>query len=651
MLRDMLKERRISPETRRGDFLDQISIDMEKEKFLSEDFSVQLVFGGLFATFESISAIIALAFSLLAEHPSVVEELTAEHEAILKNRENPNSSLTWDEYKSMTFTLQVINEILRLGNVAPGLLRRALKDIPVKGFTIPEGWTIMVVTSALQLSPNTFKDPLEFNPWRWKDLDSYAVSKNFMPFGGGMRQCAGAEYSRVFLATFLHVLVTKYRYGPIFRTSLVGRPLVVSADPEFNSYLFQQEGKLVELGFFDSFTKILKVSGDISTAGSTVHKYLRSITLNHFGAETLKGKLLPLIEKTVVKTLASWSSQASVEVKHASSVMLSNFGANHMIGYDAETSSDNLSDKYSSIINSVLSVPLNVPGTAYHNGLKVVFKMVCLSKHAKFVSIIQSDTIKIFKALVPIQDRDTIVTMLRDTLKKRRMSPDTHRGDFLDQISSDIDKEKFLSEESVVYAVLGILFASFEPMSSTMALAFCLLAEHPAALKELTAENEALLKNRENPNSSLTWDEYKSMTFTRQVVDETLRLANISPGLLRRAVKDIPVKGFTIPAGWTILALTSAFQLSPNTFKDPLEFNPWRWKDLDSLVISKNFMPFGRGSRQCAGAEYSRVFLATFFHVLVTKYNWKAIKAGRIARNTMLGFGASIHIKLSEKKN
>ncbi|XP_008235974.2 PREDICTED: cytochrome P450 87A3-like [Prunus mume] len=417
----------------------------------------------------------------------------------------------------------------------------------------------------------------------------------------------------------LHPFVKKrlQKYGLIFRTSLVGRPIVVSADPEFNSYLFQQEGKLVELGLLDSFTKIFKFSGDV-TASSIVHKYIRSITLNHFGAETLKEKLVPLIEKTVVKTLASWSSQASVEVKHASSVMLLNFGAKRMIGYDAETSSDNLSDKFSRIMDSFLSFPLNVPGTVYHNGLK---------------------------------ESDKITTMLRDILKKRRMSPDTHRGDFLDQISSDMDKEKFLSEEFVVYVVFGILFAGFEPVSSVMALAFSLLAEHPAALKELTAENEALLKNRENPNSSLTWDEYKSMTFTRQVVNETLRLGNVVPALLRRALKDIPVKGFTIPAGSTIMALTSALQLSPNTFKDPLEFNPWRWKDLDSLVISKNFMSFGRGSRQCAGAEYTRVFLATFLHVLVTKYRWTTIKGARIARNPMLGFRDGILIKFKEKKN
>ncbi|CAL2279869.1 unnamed protein product [Prunus armeniaca] len=406
------------------------------------------------------------------------------------------------------------------------------------------------------------------------------------------------------------------KYGPIFRTSLAGKPIVVSADPKFNSYLFQQEGKLVELWYLDSFTKIFKISDEINAAA--VHKYIRRVALNHLGAETLKEKLLPLIEKRVVKTLASWSSQASVEVKQASSVMLFNFGAENLIGYDAETSSDNLSDKFSKILNTFLSFPLNVPGTAYYNCLK---------------------------------DRDMIITMLKDMLKKRRMSPDTHRGDFIDQISSDMDKEKFLSEDFVVYVLFGMLFAGFHPISSIMALAFSVLAEHPAALEELTAENEALLKNRENPNSSLTWDEYKSMTFTHQIVNETLRLGNLGPALFRRALKDIPVNGFTIPAGWTIMVLTSALQLSPNTFMDPLEFNPWRWKDLDSLVVSKNFMPFGRGSRQCAGAEYSRVFLATFLHVLVTKYSWKTIKAGRITRKHVLGFGSSIHIKLSEKKN
>ena len=112
------------------------------------------------------------------------------------------------------------------------------------------------------------------------------------------------------------------RYGPIFRTSLAGRPVVISADPDFNNFLFQEEGRSVELWYLDTFSKIFVHEGDSKTnAVGIVHKYLRSIFLNHLGAERLKEKLLPEIEGIINKNLCSWSSQESVEVKHASSVV------------------------------------------------------------------------------------------------------------------------------------------------------------------------------------------------------------------------------------------------------------------------------------------------------------------------------------------
>ncbi|EXC31560.1 Cytochrome P450 87A3 [Morus notabilis] len=407
------------------------------------------------------------------------------------------------------------------------------------------------------------------------------------------------------------------RYGSIFRTSIVGRPVVISADPEFNNFLFQQEGSLVELYYLDTFSKIFVHEGVSRTNEfGVVHKYIRSIFLNHFGAERLKEKLLPEIEQMVNKTLSAWSTQASVEVKHAASVLVLDFSAKQIISYDAKKSSESLSETYTRIIQGFMSFPLNIPGTAYNQCVK---------------------------------DQKKIIAMLRDMLKERRASPETNRGDFLDQISKDMDKEKFLSEDFVVQLIFGGLFATFESVSAVLALGFMLLSEHPSVLEEMIAEHETILKNREHPNSLLAWGEYKSMTFTLQVINETLRLGNVAPGLLRKALKDIRVKGFTIPKGWAIMMVTSALQLSPSTFKNPLEFNPWRWKDLDSLVISKNFMPFGRGMRQCAGAEYSRAFMATFFHVLLTKYRWTTIKVGNVSRNPILRFGNGIHIKFSKK--
>ncbi|KAH7518275.1 hypothetical protein FEM48_Zijuj09G0154200 [Ziziphus jujuba var. spinosa] len=243
--------------------------------------------------------------------------------------------------------------------------------------------------------------------------------------------------------------------------------------------------------------------------------------------------------------------------------------------------------------------------------------------------------------------------MLRNMLKDKvnNSAEQKSGGDLVDQMIRDMDKEKYLSEELVVQMLYSALFATFESVSAVIALAFQLLSDHPSVLQELTAEQDAVFRRKKDPNSPLTWDDYKSMTFTLQVINETLRLGNVAPGLLRKVLKDIEVKGkgFTIPAGWTIMVVTSALQMNPDTYKNPLEFNPWRWKEMDSDVISKNFSPFGGGTRQCAGAEFSRAFMCIFFHVLLTKYRWTKIKGATISRNPILGFGKGIHIRFAQQ--
>uniref|UniRef100_A0A2N9G6B9 Cytochrome P450 n=1 Tax=Fagus sylvatica TaxID=28930 RepID=A0A2N9G6B9_FAGSY len=406
------------------------------------------------------------------------------------------------------------------------------------------------------------------------------------------------------------------RYGLVFRTSVAGRLVVVSADPEFNHFILQQEGKLVESWYLDLFAKVFK-QGENRPDGGYIHKYMRNLALSHFGGESLKAKLLPQLEELVNKTISTWSSQESIEVKCAAAEMALHFGAKQMFSYDPEKSSIDLTEKYINFSKGLLSFPLNIPGTAYHK---------CLEDHKKALNV------------------------MRDVLNKRLSSPDeTHQGDVLDHLIKDMKVENFLTEEFAVQLMFGLLFVSFDSLSATLTLAFKLLAENPTVLEELTAEHEAILKRRENPNSPITWEEYKSMTFTLYVINETLRLGSVTPGLIRRARKDIQVNGYIIPAGWAIMAVTSALQLDPNTFEDPLAFNPWRWKDVKANVISKHFLPFGGGMKQCAGAEYSRVLLSLFFHVLVTKYRWTKIEGGDIVRTPILKFRDALRIKISKK--
>lgn len=103
-----------------------------------------------------------------------------------------------------------------------------------------------------------------------------------------------------------------FRYGPIFKTNVAGRPVIITADPEFNHFLLRQDGKLVDTWSMDTFAEVF------DQASQSSRKYTRNLTLNHFGIEALRGRLLPQMEAMARKTLSSWASHDSVEVKSES---------------------------------------------------------------------------------------------------------------------------------------------------------------------------------------------------------------------------------------------------------------------------------------------------------------------------------------------
>lgn len=93
----------------------------------------------------------------------------------------------------------------------------------------------------------------------------------------------------------------------------------MSADPDFNRYIVQQEGRMAEMWYLDTFSKLFAQEGEARTnATGMVHKYLRNLTLSHFGSQSLRESLLPHLENLVRSTLLGWSSKDSIDVKDAS---------------------------------------------------------------------------------------------------------------------------------------------------------------------------------------------------------------------------------------------------------------------------------------------------------------------------------------------
>ncbi|MCL7022547.1 hypothetical protein MKW94_027206 [Papaver nudicaule] len=294
--------------------------------------------------------------------------------------------------------------------------------------------------------------------------------------------------------------------------------------------------------------------------------------------------------------------------------MVFDLTAKHLFHYDPEDK--NVGNVFADFFDSVMAVPINIPGTTHHKCMK---------------------------------NKKKAIQLMKDILRERRDS-NQKKGDFLDQIIEDMKTMEFLTEDFVVYFIFGMLLASFATISTNLTLAFALLTDHPAVVKELLEEQDNIAKSKDNVDSSLTWNEYKSMTFMSQVVDETLRMANIFPGILRKVIKDIHINGYTIPEDWTIMLVPHAVHMSPEKFPDPCTFNPWRWNDIGGTnAPTRDYIPFGGGLRHCVGAEFSRAVMAIFMRVLITKFSWTKIKGGNAYRNPALSLGSGFHVKISEK--
>ncbi|KAL8503283.1 hypothetical protein ACS0TY_022140 [Phlomoides rotata] len=408
------------------------------------------------------------------------------------------------------------------------------------------------------------------------------------------------------------------KYGPIFKTSLVGRPVIVSTDADLNYFIFQQEGQLFQSWYPDTFTEIFGRQ-NVGSLHGFMYKYLKNMVLNLFGPESLK-KMLPQVQQASLSSLNNWSSSHhTIDAKDSIAQMIFDLTAKKLISYDSEKSSDNLRGSFVAFIQGLISFPLDIPGTAYHR---------CL------------------------QGRKKAMKMLKNMLQERRERPGKTRTDFFDYVLEELQrKETLLTEAIALDLMFVLLFASFETTSLALTLAMKFLDEHPLVLKELTQEHEAIIGRRENPDSGLTWSEYKSMKFTFMFINETVRLANIVPGIFRKTLRETKFKEFTIPAGWAVMVCPPAVHLNPNKYTNPLDFNPWRWEGIDTNGASRNFMAFGGGLRFCVGTDFTKVQMAVFLHCLVTKYRWKAIKGGEILRTPGLQFPNGYHIHISDKRS
>ncbi len=160
------------------------------------------------------------------------------------------------------------------------------------------------------------------------------------------------------------------------------------------------------------------------------------------------------------------------------------------------------------------------------------------------------------------------------------------------------------------------LWAGTETTALTLAWAMYETSKNPEAAARIRAEGEAVYGDRE-PTAA----DYSALSYTRAVIQETMRLYPPIWGLMRTAAKPDEIDGKEIKAGDRIMMFAYGVHHNPKYWEDPEDFKPERFMgDAVKKRVPYTYIPFGGGKRSCIGGAMSQVENTLALSILLRRF-------------------------------
>ena len=158
-----------------------------------------------------------------------------------------------------------------------------------------------------------------------------------------------------------------------------------------------------------------------------------------------------------------------------------------------------------------------------------------------------------------------------------------------------------MTDQQTYDEVLTLLTAGIETTALALAWIFHEIARNPEVEARLLAEVDEVLDG-----GPVAVEDVPRLVYTHQVVNEVLRMYPIW-FLMRRATAEVEIGGVRIPEGAEVIVSPHALHFDPNSHPDPERFDPDRWSPERAGDVPKGaFIPFGAGTRQCAGNVFAQ---------------------------------------------
>lgn len=260
-------------------------------------------------------------------------------------------------------------------------------------------------------------------------------------------------------------------------------------------------------------------------------------------------------------------------------------------------------------------------------GIKVVYRSVSdffinLTKdsirHRKQNNIKRNDFLNLLMELKDREesafevDEDGSISQ-EDTLTSSFMK-EVHLGANL------LQKEQMFTEDRIAALVFNFITGGLRPVVSTLSSALLEVAKSPDIQKKVFEEIYLTIRK----HKGWTYEAVRDMEYLDKVIQETLRMHNLTTVLIRIVTEPYTLTGTTLTLEKDLLVYVplNPLHMDPQHYPSPDVFNPDRFSD-SSYKPTPFFMPFGNGPRICIAMKFATTTMKVCLARVLFEYSVK----------------------------
>jgi len=213
--------------------------------------------------------------------------------------------------------------------------------------------------------------------------------------------------------------------------------------------------------------------------------------------------------------------------------------------------------------------------------------------------------------------------LIAELIARRRREPED-RFDFLEMLMATRSRDtgEGMSERELIDEIMTLIVAGHETTAAALAWTWILVAAHPETAERLEQEADG------SGASALGLDAADELAFTRQVIQESLRL--YPPGWLftRRNIDEDVLGGYEIGPRTDVFISPYTLHRHPAFWDDPEEFRPERFAP--AAVEARHrfaYIPFSVGPRHCIGENLAMFEMLVHLRTVCRRFRLRRASA------------------------